>query len=84
MIAISLLVGNDHNLPGIPGIGLETAHRFAKSFREDEILDRFMLAFNLLYEKMCLHRGGGVEHCEFLFVFEHKLCSSWGGQYCLP
>nr|GMC80372.1 flap endonuclease GEN-like 1 isoform X1 [Ipomoea batatas] len=40
LIAISLLVGNDHNLPGIPGIGLETAHRFAKSFREDEILDR--------------------------------------------
>ncbi|XP_019161085.1 PREDICTED: flap endonuclease GEN-like 1 isoform X2 [Ipomoea nil] len=40
LIAISLLVGNDHNLPGIPGIGLETAHRFAKSFSDDEILDR--------------------------------------------
>ncbi|XP_016480502.2 flap endonuclease GEN-like 1 isoform X1 [Nicotiana tabacum] len=40
LIAISLLVGDDHNLIGVPGIGLETALRFVKSFSEDEILSR--------------------------------------------
>ncbi|KAF3632057.1 Flap endonuclease GEN-like 1 [Capsicum annuum] len=40
LIAISLLVGNDHNLTGVPGIGLETACRFVKSFSDDEILYR--------------------------------------------
>ncbi|XP_060218743.1 flap endonuclease GEN-like 1 isoform X2 [Lycium barbarum] len=40
LIAISLLVGNDHNLTGVPGIGLETAYRFVKSVSDDEILYR--------------------------------------------
>ncbi|KAK4379347.1 hypothetical protein RND71_001209 [Anisodus tanguticus] len=40
LIAISLLVGNDHNLTGVPGIGLEKAVRFVKSFSDDEILYR--------------------------------------------
>lgn len=40
LIAIALLVGNDHNLTGVPGIGIETAFRFVKSFSDDEILDR--------------------------------------------
>ncbi|PIN16238.1 Spleen exonuclease [Handroanthus impetiginosus] len=40
LIAVSLLVGNDHDLSGITGIGLDTAVRFVKSFREDEILNR--------------------------------------------
>ncbi|MCD7461158.1 hypothetical protein HAX54_045410 [Datura stramonium] len=40
LIAISLLVGNDHNLTGVPGIGLETAFRFVKYFNDDEILYR--------------------------------------------
>ncbi|KAK4371960.1 hypothetical protein RND71_007344 [Anisodus tanguticus] len=40
LIAISLLVGNDHNLTGVPGIGLETALRFVKSFSDVEILSR--------------------------------------------
>lgn len=40
LIAISLLVGNDHNLTGVPGIGIETAVRFVKSFSDDEILYR--------------------------------------------
>ncbi|KAL3829619.1 hypothetical protein ACJIZ3_018421 [Penstemon smallii] len=40
LIAISLLVGSDHDLNGIMGIGLETAVRFVKCFSEDEILNR--------------------------------------------
>ncbi|KAL3381257.1 hypothetical protein AABB24_001402 [Solanum stoloniferum] len=40
LIAISLLVGNDYNLTGVPGIGIETAVRFVKSFSDDEILYR--------------------------------------------
>lgn len=41
LIAIALLVGNDHDLNGIQGIGPETAVRFAKSCSEEEILNRF-------------------------------------------
>lgn len=41
MIAISLLVGNDHDLNGVQGIGLEKALRFVRSFSEDEILNQF-------------------------------------------
>ncbi|XAR54098.1 Spleen exonuclease [Bertholletia excelsa] len=40
LIAISLLVGNDHDLNGVQGVGLDTALRFVKSFNEDEILTR--------------------------------------------
>lgn len=40
LIAISLLVGNDHDLNGVQGIGLDTAHRFVQTFSEDEILNR--------------------------------------------
>lgn len=40
LIAISLLVGNDHNLSGVQGIGLDTALRFVQAFTEDEILTR--------------------------------------------
>ncbi|KAK6920208.1 XPG-I domain [Dillenia turbinata] len=39
-IAISLLVGNDHNLNGVQGIGPDTAVRFVKTFEADEILSR--------------------------------------------
>lgn len=41
LIVISLLVGNDHDLNGVQGIGLDTALRFVKSFTEDEVLNRF-------------------------------------------
>jgi flap endonuclease GEN len=41
LIAISLLVGNDHDLNGVQGIGLEKALRFVQSFSEDEILNQF-------------------------------------------
>ncbi|KAH7849918.1 hypothetical protein Vadar_024932 [Vaccinium darrowii] len=40
LIAISLLVGNDHDLNGVQGVGLDTALRFVKCFSEDEILTR--------------------------------------------
>ncbi|PSS11728.1 Flap endonuclease GEN-like [Actinidia chinensis var. chinensis] len=40
LIAISLLVGNDHDLNGVQGIGIDTALRFVKCFSEDEILTR--------------------------------------------
>lgn len=45
LIAVSLLVGNDHNLNGVQGIGLETALRFVKKFHEDEVLQRFCSKF---------------------------------------
>lgn len=40
LVGISLLVGNDHDLKGVAGIGLDTALRFVQNFTEDEILDR--------------------------------------------
>ena len=48
MIAISLLVGNDHDVNGVQGIGLETALRFVRTFSEDEIINRYVLSlFNI-------------------------------------
>ncbi|CAA7410868.1 unnamed protein product [Spirodela intermedia] len=40
LIAISLLVGNDYDLHGVPGIGVDTAVRLIQLFEEDEILQR--------------------------------------------
>ncbi|CAN1157556.1 Flap endonuclease GEN-like 1 [Linum perenne] len=40
LIAIALLVGNDHDLAGVQGIGIENALRFVQTFGEDEVLDR--------------------------------------------
>ncbi|CAI0471967.1 unnamed protein product [Linum tenue] len=40
LIAISLLVGNDHDLRGVQGIGIDNALRFVQSFGEEEILDK--------------------------------------------
>ncbi|GMH17244.1 hypothetical protein Nepgr_019085 [Nepenthes gracilis] len=39
LIAISLLVGNDHDLGGVQGIGLDTALRFVKCFNHAEVLN---------------------------------------------
>lgn len=39
LIAIALLVGNDHDLRGVQGIGVDTALRFVKTFSEEEILN---------------------------------------------
>lgn len=41
MIAIALLVGNDHDLHGVPGIGVDTALRLLRLSSEDEIFDRY-------------------------------------------
>jgi len=41
LIAISLLVGNDHDMNGVRGIGLDNALHFAKAFNEDDILNRY-------------------------------------------
>ncbi|KAI3787812.1 hypothetical protein L2E82_00257 [Cichorium intybus] len=38
LIAIVVLVGNDHDSKGVQGIGIETALSFVKSFNEDEVL----------------------------------------------
>lgn len=40
MVAIALLVGNDHDLRGVPGFGVDTALRFVKLFTEEDIMDR--------------------------------------------
>lgn len=40
LIAISLLVGNDHDMNGVRGIGVDTALRFVKTYSEDEVLNR--------------------------------------------
>ncbi|KAJ6839412.1 flap endonuclease GEN-like 1 [Iris pallida] len=40
MIAIALLVGNDHDLHGVHGFGVDTAIRLVKLFSEDEVLSR--------------------------------------------
>lgn len=45
LIAISLLVGNDHDINGVQGIGLETALRFVQTFSEDEIMTRYVLSW---------------------------------------
>lgn len=42
LIAISLLVGNDHDLNGVQGVGLEKACCFVWSSSEDKILDPFV------------------------------------------
>ncbi|KAG5008334.1 hypothetical protein JHK85_026876 [Glycine max] len=41
LIAISLLVGDDHDINGVRGIGLDTALHFVKAFSEDDILNRY-------------------------------------------
>ncbi|XP_022156154.1 flap endonuclease GEN-like 1 isoform X2 [Momordica charantia] len=40
LIAISLLVGNDHDLSGVQGVGLDTAVRFVQDYTDDEILNK--------------------------------------------
>ncbi|XP_023513685.1 flap endonuclease GEN-like 1 isoform X2 [Cucurbita pepo subsp. pepo] len=40
LIAISLLVGNDHDLNGVQGVGLDTAVRFVQDYTDDDILNK--------------------------------------------
>ncbi|OVA16161.1 XPG/Rad2 endonuclease [Macleaya cordata] len=46
LIAISLLVGNDHDLGGVSGVGIDTALQFVQMFPEDEILSRLQKVGN--------------------------------------
>ncbi|KAF5733000.1 flap endonuclease GEN-like 1-like isoform X2 [Tripterygium wilfordii] len=57
LIAISLLVGNDHDLNGVQGIGVETALLFVQTYSADEILNR-------------LHEIGNSEDPQFLSVLK--------------
>lgn len=41
LIAISLLVGNDHDLHGVSGIGIDTSLRFVKCFHEEDVLNEY-------------------------------------------
>lgn len=77
LIAISLLVGNDHDLNGVQGIGIDTALRFVKSFCEDEVLTRLTeigkgetLLFGLRFEDdhspiLDEHLPKKRSHCSF-------------------
>lgn len=47
LIAISLLVGNDHDLNGVQGIGLDKALRFVRRFTEDEMLNKYAFSCKL-------------------------------------
>lgn len=49
MVAMALLIGSDHDLHGVPGFGLETALRFVQLFDEDEILDKYVSYFVLVF-----------------------------------
>ena len=48
LIAISLLVGNDHDLNGVQGIGLDKALRFVRRFSEDEIFNKYAFICKLV------------------------------------
>ncbi|XP_039016624.1 flap endonuclease GEN-like 1 [Hibiscus syriacus] len=48
LIAISLLFGNDHDLNGVQGIGLNKALRFVREFSEDEIFDKYAFTCKLV------------------------------------
>ncbi|KAL3536885.1 hypothetical protein ACH5RR_000251 [Cinchona calisaya] len=67
LIAISLLVGNDHDLNGVRGIGVDTALRFVKPFTEDEILIRLHeigRGDNILFPGNIDQGGGSVQSLE--------------------
>jgi flap endonuclease GEN len=49
MVAMALLIGSDHDLHGVPGFGLETALRFVQLFDEDEVLDKYVSYFVLVF-----------------------------------
>ncbi|KAF5816802.1 putative spleen exonuclease [Helianthus annuus] len=95
LIAIALLVGNDYDLKGVQGIGLETALTFVKSFDEDEVLDRLcelgggnmlinnsdesILKTRLPHCSLCGHPGSKRSH----FKDSCERCSSTKQEGCL-
>lgn len=63
------MVGSDHDLNGINGIGLETAVRFVKIFSEDEILNRcvfLMLVLSYLSTNHSKHHSLIDYYCMLL------------------
>jgi len=64
LVAISLLVGNDHDMNGVRGIGLDNALHFVKAFNEDDILNRYgsFGVINIL-----------LYHLKYLNVMEYPL-----------
>ncbi|CAA0842627.1 Flap endonuclease GEN-like 1 [Striga hermonthica] len=98
LIAISLLVGNDHDLNGITGIGIDKAVRFVKSFDEDEILNRLseLARGDIVSEYICFSPDEKSPkqknpHCSCCghpgkktahFEFSCEFCNSIAGQSC--
>lgn len=83
LIAIALLVGNDHDLKGVPGIGIETALSFVKSFNEDEVLDRLQglgsgNIFPMAYEGNSVHNL--VENTTKIKLTHCSLCGHPGSK----
>jgi len=79
LIAISLLVGNDHDMNGVRGIGLDNALHFVKAFNEDDILNRYgsFRGINIL-----------LYHLKYLNVMEYPLetrtnCMNFYFNFCL-
>ncbi|KAL6569459.1 hypothetical protein OROMI_013973 [Orobanche minor] len=98
LIAVSLLVGNDHDLNGITGIGMDKAVRFVKSFDEVEILNRLhdLAEENTGDESLCLSDEKTLKqkspHCSYCghlgnkkahFKLSCEYCKSTAGQSCL-
>lgn len=48
LMAVSLLVGNDHDLNGVQGIGLDKALHLVRGFSEDEIFDKYAFTCKLV------------------------------------
>ncbi|ESW11919.1 hypothetical protein PHAVU_008G070200 [Phaseolus vulgaris] len=63
LIAISLLVGNDHDMNGVRGIGLDNALHFVIAFNEDDILNR-------LQE---IGKGGNTSQIPSCTIFEDNI-----------
>ncbi|KAL6495452.1 hypothetical protein OROGR_030015 [Orobanche gracilis] len=98
LIAVSLLVGNDHDLNGITGIGIDKAVRFVKSFDEVEILNRLhdLAEGNTGDESLCpsdektpKQKSPHCSYCGHLgnkkahFKLSCEYCKSTAGQSCL-
>lgn len=80
LIAISLLVGNDHDLNGVPGIGLDTALRFVKHFSEDVVLNRLHEISQGEPVQVNNNSSGGISPCSEKISAKPKVphCSHCG------
>ncbi|KAJ8748906.1 hypothetical protein K2173_013340 [Erythroxylum novogranatense] len=73
LIAISLLVGNDHDLNGVQGIGIDTALRVVRSFSEDDVLDGLREIGN---RKALGSEGGSEIKNKFMITIHENLAES--------